>query len=172
MSTKYSVTQHAIQRYADRVSVKGLNREDFPKRVEDWCNTAIKDGKSLGDQPNGTTWYRFTEHIVVVNESQKRVVTIVPAEDYVDTNDSIFGEIESVVLRTLRRVVRPSLERKHELMSELHKLELNRLRVHNPNTKMIIGEKITKVEAELDEISKRIVSCTSIAHQYKVKLFD
>lgn len=50
---KVAVTNHAVERFKQRVSSRESHRQDFRKKVEDWCENAMRKAKYIGTEgPN------------------------------------------------------------------------------------------------------------------------
>lgn len=167
-TTKYIVTDHAAKRFRERVSSKGAHSTAFKKRVSEWVETAMAHSKKLGNYPDGTELYRFTDYVLVFNGST--LITIKPHESAASYVPGVEETIKSTIKKQVMRMLRPYLTRQQELLIEIHTQELKKLRVHNPETQQIIDGRISDLYEQLEMVKRQINTFSSIAYKHGVKM--
>lgn len=168
--TKLIVTDHALQRYEQRVSSKDNFRKDFREIATKWCENALKHSKYIGVQYDGKLKYRFSDYILILSHDKKAVVTIKPANYTEEMAPQAEETLKSTIKRTVMSMVRPLYERQHTLIIEIHKQEIAKLRVHNPNTKTIITQRIVELNEQLDDLKREINAHSSLAYRHGVNI--
>lgn len=169
--SKVIVTDHAVERFRDRVSSRDSHKPaEFKERVEDWCGKALKHSKQVGLAPDGRRLFRYTDYILVMDATRNIVVTIKPRNYAAGLAKDAEDSIKAAVKRQVMKLVRPYLTRQHELIISIHDNELKRLRVHNPNTKQSIGERIDELNSQLDGVRTEINRFSALAYQYGINV--
>lgn len=164
------VTDHALARYEQRVSSKDNFRKNFRNIVREWCEKAIKDGKYLGKGMHGNHIYEYFDWQVITNHAKNVIVTITPRDGMETVPKEVEDAIKKSVSSTVNKLLRPLLEKRHELVVEIHTNEIKKLRVHNPKTKKIISKRIDELNKELDSVIKEISMHESVAFNHGVKI--
>src|SRR5699024_12867265 len=167
---KLNVTDHALQRYEQLVSSKDNFINNFREIATKWCEIAIQHSKYIGPSFNGKLMYRFSDYILLLSADKKNVVTIKPADYTEGLSPESEETLKSTIKRTVMRLVRPLYEKQHTLNLEIHKQEIARLRVHSPNTKKIIGERIADLNSQLTELKREINAHSALGYRYGVNI--
>lgn len=167
------VTDHAIRRYNERVTARHKHRSDIRKIVEEWCEKALSHSKYLGVQSKGQLMYGYSNWNLILTHDKEAVITITQRQDFYETvSESVEKDIKESLDKTIRRMVKPLIQRRHELVIEIHSEELKRMKVHHPDTKKIIGERIENLNRELDSLILEISAHSSLAYKYGLDTED
>lgn len=164
------VTDHALARYEQRVSSKDNFRKNFREIVAKWCENAISEGVYIGKGMHGNRIYEFHDWQIITNHAKNVIVTITPRMGMDKAPKEVEDEIKKTVMSTVRRLVRPLLEKRHTIVVEIHTNELKKLRVHNPQTKKIISGRIEHLNGELEAVIKEINMHETVAFNHGVKI--
>lgn len=162
------VTQHALERFEERVTTKYSNKTTFYQKVKEWCENSVKNGKFLGVDHNGFEIHRSSNFVLIIKGGN--VITIKPAENETKAYYEAENTVKQTVKTSIKRMLRPLIEKQHELLIEINTNELKRVRVHHPDTKKSITIKIEGLQEELDAVRRDITLHRSVAHKYDIKL--
>ena len=162
------VTQHALERFEERVTTKYSNKPTFYKKVKEWCENSVKNGKFLGVDHNGFEMHRSSNFVLIIKGNN--VITIKPAESETKAYYEVENTVKQTVKTSIKRMLRPLIEKQHTLLIEINTNELKRVRVHHPDTKKSISIKIEGLQEELDAVRRDISLHRSVAHKYDIKL--
>ena len=162
------VTQHALERFEERVTTKYSNKTTFYKKVKEWCENSVKNGKFLGVDHNGFEMHRSSNFVLIIKGNN--VITIKPAESETKAYYEVENTVKQTVKTSIKRMLRPLIEKQHTLLIEINTNELKRVRVHHPDTKKSISIKIEGLQEELDAVRRDISLHRSVAHKYDIKL--
>lgn len=162
------VTQHALERFEERVTTKYSNSPSFYKKVKEWCENSVENGKFLGVDHNGFEIHRSSNFVLIIKGGN--VITIKPAENETKAYYEVENTVKQTVKTSIKRMLRPLIEKQHELLIEINTNELKRVRVHHPDTKKSISIKIEGLQEELDDVRRDITLHRSVAHKYDIKL--
>lgn len=168
--SKLIVTDHALERFEQRVSSKDNFRPNFREIVVDWCEKAIAHSRYIGADTHGAHLYRYSDYILVLDDKKRRVITIKPKDYSVGQAKEVEDTLKQTIKKTIMRMLRPMFERQQTLLIEIHTLELRKIRVHNPQTKQSIGERIDGLYAQLDAVKREINVHSSLAYKHGVKI--
>lgn len=154
MTIKYELSNHAKQRYNQRVG-KGNGKA--------WVNHAIKNGIPLDDD-----CYRYGEYKIVVKGS-----TVVTISFH---NDQQLRDFKHNVVKTIvnkfKRKLNPLLKRKKETQIEIYEAKIRELRARNPKVVTSIAEHIVELEKDLNAVSTEINDLYRIAQMYHIQRGD
>ena len=162
------VTQHALERFEERVTTKYSNKPTFYQQVKEWCENSVENGKFLGVDHNGFEIHRSSNFVLIIKGGN--VITIKPAENETKAYYEVENTVKQTVKTSIKRMLRPLIEKQHELLIEINTNELKRVRVHHPDTKKSITIKIEGLQEELDAVRRDITLHRSVAHKYDIKL--
>lgn len=162
------VTQHALERFEERVTTKYSNKPTFYNKVKEWCENSVKNGKFLGVDHNGFEMHRSSNFVLIIKGNN--VITIKPAESETKAYYEVENTVKQTVKTSIKRMLRPLIEKQHTLLIEINTNELKRVRVHHPDTKKSISIKIEGLQEELDAVRRDISLHRSVAHKYDIKL--
>ena len=162
------VTQHALERFEERVTTKYSNKTTFYQKVKEWCENSVKNGKFLGVDHNGFEIHRSSNFVLIIKGGN--VITIKPAENETKAYYEVENTVKQTVKTSIKRMLRPLIEKQHELLIEINTNELKRVRVHHPDTKKSITIKIEGLQEELDAVRRDITFHRSVAHKYDIKI--
>lgn len=162
------VTQHALERFEERVTSKYSNKPTFYKKVKEWCENSVKNGRLLGIDHNGYELHRSSDVVLVIKGGN--VITIKPAEHETEAYYTVENTVKQTVRTSIQRMLRPLIEKQHQLLIEINTNELKRVRVHHPDTKKSITVKIEGLQDELDAVRRDITFHRSVAHKYDIKI--
>lgn len=169
--SKVAVTEHAVERFKQRVSSKGSHRQDFRKKVEEWCEHAMKHAKYIGTEgPNQCRLYRFSDFVLVLDAKDDKVVTIQPSAQSVGIPPEVELGLKETIKKQIVRMVRPQLIRQQEIIISINDYKLRRFRVHNPGTKESLKQRMIDAETQLDNVRKEINAYLQLAYQHGVKI--
>src|SRR5699024_6655041 len=90
------VTQHVLERFEERVTAKYSNKPTFYKKVKEWCENSVKNGKLLGVDHNGYELHRSSNFVLIIKGGN--VITIKPAEN--ETEE--YYAVENTVKQTVK----------------------------------------------------------------------
>lgn len=163
------VTDHAFERYYHRVlqaSVKKASKET----ATNWFKDAIGKGKKVGeDKGKKATIYMYQGHKVVYKQLENIIVTVYPYVPQYDENSKyqdVRSEIAQLVGKKLSKNIKSLRHEHRQLMIAIHKEEIKRLSVYNPNTQDIIAKKIFNLHKEVSRVEGQIQSVELVAEQY------
>lgn len=162
------VTQHALERFEERVTSKYSNKPTFYKKVKEWCENSVKNGRLLGVDHNGYELHRSSNFVLVIKGGN--VITIKPAEHETEAYYAVENTVKQAVKSSIQRMLRPLVEKQHQLLIEINTNELKRVRVHHPDTKKSITVKIEVLQDELYAVRRDITFHRSVAHKYDIKI--
>lgn len=170
---KLKVTNHGFERYCHRVSQVPVNRVD-EERMTEWFRKAIAKGTRLPEPgENGATLYLYRGHKVVYDSKKNAVVSVLPYKPQVDEQSGYHDmkeEISSIVTKKLTKDMKVLRHQYRQLMIAIHKEEIKRLSVYNPNTQDTIAERVFKLQQEVTQVENKIKSVELVAEQYGAQL--
>lgn len=166
---KYNITNHAMERYAERVSRVGYGKQSFRKQAEEWAEANVPKSTSLGKKADGHLHYRIDNMELVVS-TDDQLITILDVDPDLDIIDDIVHAVSDGIKRQLERTIRPYRRMQRELLIEMHEREISRLKVFNPETQDIIGGKISEVQSQLTEVEAKLRSIQRLASKYGVDI--
>lgn len=170
---KMTVTNHSLDRYIERVH-KGQVTNKTVDEANQWFTLAIEAGEAL-DIPDakGMTHYIYQGHTVVYEKSKNKVITVKPYKPFYDKDSGyhdIKDEMSVLVTRKLMKNIKVLKHQHRQLMIAIHKEEIKRLSVFNPNTQDAIARKVFKLQQEVAQIENKIKSVELVAEQYGAQL--
>lgn len=167
---KIGVTNHALERFEERVTKKWSHLPNARSKSSEWFTTALDSATFIGAQDDGKLQWRYEDNVIITDEGMKTVVTIRPSRRVDEVAPTVDESIKDVVKRTILRMIRPLCERQHKILIEIHTQELAKIRVHHPATKKIISGRIETLHGQLDEITKDIQAHSSVGHKYGINI--
>ena len=167
---KIGVTNHALERFEERVTKKWSHLPNARSKASEWLTTALDSAKFIRAQDDGNLQWRYENNVIVTDEEMTRVITIRPTQRVDEVAPDVEDSIKDVVKRTILRMIRPLCERQHKILIEIHTQELAKIRVHHPATKKIISGRIESLHEQLDEITKDIQAHSSVGHKYGINI--
>ena len=167
---KIGVTNHALERFEERVTKKWCHLPNARSKASEWFTTALDSAKFIRAQDDGNLQWRYENNVIVTDEEMSRVITIRPTQRVDEVAPDVEDSIKDVVKRTILRMLRPLCERQHKILIEIHTQELAKIRVHHPATKKIISGRIESLHEQLDEITKDIQAHSSVGHKYGINI--
>lgn len=165
----YTISNHAMERYAERVSRVGYGKQSFRKQVEEWAKANVPKATYLGKKADGHYHYRL-DNLELVVSTDNYLVTILDVDPDFDIIDDIVTAVSDGIKRQLERTIRPYKRMQRELLIEMHEREIDRLKVYNPETQEIIGGKINEVQTQLTEVEAKLRSIQRLASKYGVDI--
>ncbi|MFQ3872316.1 hypothetical protein [Staphylococcus sp. Mo2-1] len=140
IKTEYSLTQHAYERFRQRVG-KGNNKDD----ALNWIAQAISNSVFVR-QTDGYRYYKYGEYKIVVGEENK-VVTI---SYFNDSHTKEFKkEVNKMIRAKFKAKLQPFYRAKKSLQIEVYEAKIRQLKAKNPKTQAIIQEEISELETQL-----------------------
>lgn len=167
---KIGVTNHALERFEERVTKKWSHSPSARSKASEWFTAALDSAKFIRAQEDGKLQWRYEDNVIITDEGMKTVVTIRPSRRVDEVAPTVDESIKDVVKRTILRMIRPLCERQHKILIEIHTQELAKIRVHHPATKKIISGRIEALHGQLDEITKDIQAHSSVGHKYGINI--
>ena len=139
---EYMPTTHAIDRARARF---GIDEEV----VREWINGLMGTAKFIGRNDGGKSLYKSGDVRLVVNDSTRTIITV-----HHDVSTDFLRPALERELRKLKRLYTRNiraLELKYaEAMRELADMAVNRAKARNPETRALIGERMTEKQSEID----------------------
>ena len=164
------MSSHALDQYRDRVSMVGSHRTDYREKASEWCDKAIKNASKVYTQKSGKILHTYGIHAVITDAEKSVVVTIKPAPESSERVPEVEEALKDTVKRQALKMVRPLIAEKHEIAIKLHEYELKRIRVHHPETKRKLTEKVEEMSRRLDAIYDDITAHSALAYRYGVNI--
>lgn len=159
MKSEYSLTDHAFERFKQRVG-KGKTKS----AALNWVSQSIANSTYLGET-NGYRYYKYNEYKLVIGEKNK-VVTI----SYF--NDSFTKEFKKDMNKFIRNKfinkLKPYYRVKNKLQIEVYEAKIKQLKVHNPDTKAVIQKEIEDLENQLVRTIGSIDNIIKLAENFNV----
>lgn len=140
MKSEYTLTQHAFERFKQRVG-KGKTKDD----ALNWAAQAISNSQYLG-MTDGYRYYKYAEYKIVVGEKNK-IVTV----SYFNASHTkeFKKEVNRHIRSKFRAKLQPFYRAKKSLQIEVYEAKIRQLKAKNPKTQAIIQEEISDLEAQL-----------------------
>lgn len=159
MKTEYKLTEHAYERYKQRVG-KGKSKS----HALNWIVQAINNSNFLGET-DVYRYYKYGEYKIVVGEKNK-IVTI----SYF--NDSHIKDFKKEMNQYIRNKfinkLKPYYRVKKNLQIEVYESKIKQLKVNNPDTKEIIQKEITELETQLVRTIGSIDNIIKLGEHYNI----
>ncbi|MBF7023720.1 hypothetical protein ISP05_01920 [Staphylococcus kloosii] len=159
IKTEYKLSQHAFERFKQRVG-KGKTKD----AALNWAVQAIQNSTNLGET-NGYRFYKYGEFKIVVGD-KNQIVTI----SYF--NDSHIKDFKKEINKTIRtkfiNKLKPYYRMKKNLQIELYEAKIRQLKANNPKVKAVIEDEVVNLEKELVRTIGSIDNIIKAAEHYNV----
>src|SRR5699024_408304 len=117
-------TQHALERFEERVTTKYSNKPTFYTKVKEWCENSVENGKLLVIDHNGFEIHRSANFVLIITGGN--VITIKPAEHETENYYAVENTVKQTVKSSIQRMLRPLVEKQHELLIEINTNKMKR----------------------------------------------
>lgn len=159
MSRKYHVTQHAIERYWQRVHI-GKTRND----MYNWISQAIENGIFINtDEEEQKHYYRFNEYKIVLSFDNK-VITI--SYYYSQDLKEFKKDINAAIIKKFKKQLKPYLKIEKDTLINMYETKIKRLKARSPKIKETLDETIEELERDLKNARHNINDILKISHKY------
>src|SRR5699024_2778791 len=111
------VTQHALERFEERVTTKYSNKPTFYQKVKEWCENSVENGKFLGVDHHGFEILGASNFVSIMKEGN--VITIKPAENETKAYYEVECTVKQTVKTSINRMLRPLIEKQLQLLIEI-----------------------------------------------------
>lgn len=163
MKTEYTLTQHAYERFKQRVG-KGKNKS----AALNWVVQAISNSIFIGES-DSYRYYKYGDFKIVVGEKNK-IITI---SYFNDSHVKDFKkEMNSFIRTKFKNKLKPLYRIKKSLQIEVYEAKIRQLKVNNPTTKAIIQNEITDLESQLVRTIGSIDNIIKLAGNYNIPSND
>lgn len=154
MTIKYELSNHAKQRYNQRVG-KGNGKA--------WVNHAIKNGIPLDDD-----CYRYGEYKIVVKGSTVVTISFHNNQQLRDFKQ----DVVKTIVNKFKRKLKPLQKRNKETQIEIYEAKIRELKARSPKVKETIAATISELEKDLNTVSTEINDLYRIAQMYHIQRGD
>lgn len=159
MNTAYTLTEHAYERFRERVNI-GKSKQD----AMNWITTAIKHGACMGNRGE-YRYYKFKHYKIVIGEKDKVVTISYFNDSYVK---DFKREMNALIRNKFIGKLKPFYSIRKNLQIEIYEAKIRRLKTNNPETKNIIAGNIEELENELVKTISAIDSIIKAGEHYNV----
>lgn len=161
MALKLNLTNHAYQRYLERVS-ESAKRHEAANKLTQLVNVS-KDSES-GDNES-TIYYSKGLAIIVANDGVN-VLTVFRKSRFNDCD--LFNNIIKIAKREVFKEERHLNTLKRDLLIEWHEAEIRKLKVFNPETKAVIQRKVNELTAEITDVNDSLRQAKDVRRKFGI----
>ncbi|PTJ54225.1 hypothetical protein [Mammaliicoccus sciuri] len=161
MAAKYNLTNHAYQRYTQRV--KKSSEAQVLNRLTQLLETCTVS--EPGNQ--GSTIYYAKGLAIVLAPDNYTIATVYPKDADV-LNSDLFASIIDVVKSEVFKEERQLKAEKRRLLIEMHEAEIRKLKVFNPDTQSIIQRKIDAIRENVTKINDRLDQANAVRRKFNI----
>lgn len=140
--SKYSLTNHALDRIATRFGIKS-------HKASEWVNNIMRTAKYVHSQPDGKLVYDSEGNRIIVSATDNRVITVFPQV----TLDFLQATLEREVRKLKREYTAKIRQTERQLAGQYRKLGeqmANYANARNPQTRELVGGRIEETERHIE----------------------